>query len=100
MNIIYVPIIVISSYLAGEIYKLLFGKKDKEHVWVPLIAVLTGGLLGVLIHFTAPELINALNPYEALLVGFVSGGSATGANELVKQIARKGRKDKNHGGES
>ena len=46
-----------------------------------------GGLLGVVIYFTNPEMIfNAENIWIALGVGIVSGASSTGANQIIKQL--------------
>lgn len=86
MEIVYVPIIVISAYLVGEIYKLIFKNNDAAYKFIPILTTVVGGLLGLLIYFTAPELISCSNAYEALLVGFVSGAGSTGANQIIKQV--------------
>ena len=50
-----------------------------------------GGLLGIIIYLTNPEMIlNAENIWIALGIGIVSGASSTGANQIVKQIFKKG----------
>ena len=43
----------------------------------------------MLIYFTAPELVNAGNVYEALVIGFVSGAGSTGTNQIIKQLLQK-----------
>ena len=86
MNIVCVPIIVICCYLIGEIYKLLFKKIDKSYKFIPLITIIFGGLLAIIIYFTNPEVINAENLYDAIIIGFVSGASSTGANQIIKQL--------------
>lgn len=86
MDIICVPIIVICCYLIGEIYKLLFKKIDKSYKFIPLITIIFGGILAIIIYFTVPEVINAKNLYDALIIGFVSGASSTGANQIIKQL--------------
>ena len=49
-----------------------------------------GGLLGCLIYLTNPETIfNVDNIWTALLIGMVSGSSATGANQIVKQLFKE-----------
>lgn len=51
---------------------------------------LLGGILGILIYYTNPEIIlNADNVWIALGIGIVSGSSATSANQIVKQIFNK-----------
>lgn len=50
-----------------------------------------GGLLGIIIYLTNPEMIlNAENIWIALGIGIVSGASSTGANQIIKQIFKKG----------
>lgn len=89
MNIAYVPIIVVCCYVIGEIYKLIFKKVDSTYRFIPIVTIVAGGLLAALIYFTAPELVNAENVYEALVIGFVSGGGSTGANQIIKQLFQK-----------
>ena len=50
-----------------------------------------GGVLGIIIYLTHPEIIlNAENIWVALGIGIVSGASSTGANQIIKQIFKKG----------
>ncbi|MCI1245688.1 MAG: phage holin family protein [Bacilli bacterium] len=97
MSVAYVPIIVVCCYLIGEIYKLIFKKFDRKFKYIPIVTTMCGGVLAVLIYFTAPEIVNAGNVYEALLVGFVSGASSTGTNQIVKQLFSKNNGGNNNG---
>lgn len=82
-----VPIIVMCCYIIGEIYKVLLKGKQEFYKLIPILVSVFGGLLGVLIYFTAPEMIlNADNVWIALGIGIVSGASSTGTNQIVKQI--------------
>lgn len=82
-----VPIIVVCCYLFGEIYKFIFVKKKEAYKLIPVILALLGGLMGNLIYLTNPEMIfNACNVWVALGIGIVSGASATGANQIIKQL--------------
>lgn len=82
-----IPIIVVCCYIIGEIYKVLFKKKKEAYKLIPILVSIFGGLLGVLIYFTAPEtILNADNVWIALGIGIVSGASSTGTNQIVKQI--------------
>ncbi len=89
MDIAYVPIIVVCCYVIGEIYKLIFKKVDSSYKFIPIVTIVAGGLLAVLIYFTAPELVNAENVYDTLVIGFVSGAGSTGTNQIVKQLFHK-----------
>lgn len=86
MNFASVPIIVILCYILGEIYKIIFKNKKETYKLIPLLVSLFGGVLGILIYFAAPEILNVDNIYLALEIGIISGSSATGTNQIIKQI--------------
>ena|SRR5699024_2888860 len=87
MNFTAVPIIIICCYLCGEIYKAIFRNHTNAYRFIPLVTSVLGGILGVVIFLTNPEVIlDAPNIWIALGVGIVSGASATGANQIIKQI--------------
>lgn len=87
MNFTCVPIIVVCCYLVGEIYKQIFKKNADAYRFIPVILPVLGGILGVVIFLTNPEMIfNAQNVWIALGVGIFSGASATGANQIIKQF--------------
>lgn len=90
MNYMSVTIIVLCCYLIGEIYKFVFLKKQEAYKLIPVILSIVGGIIGIIIYFTNPEMIfNAANIWVALGIGIVSGASATGANQIVKQLFGK-----------
>lgn len=87
MDFVSVPIIVLICYMIGEIYKVLFKHRQELYKLIPIIVAFIGGMLGVLIYITTPEIIfNVNNLWDALLIGIMSGSSATGTNQIVKQI--------------
>ena len=90
MDFTCVPIIVVCCYIVGEIYKVLFKNKQEAYKLIPILVAILGGLLGVLIYFTNPEMIlKADNVWVALGIGIVSGASSTGTNQIIKQIFKK-----------
>ena len=90
MDFTSVPIIVVCCYIVGELYKQIFKKKTDAYRFIPVLLAIVGGILGVVIFFTNPEMIfNAENVWIALGVGIVSGVSATGTNQLIKQLFDK-----------
>lgn len=94
MNFTAVPIIVICCYLCGEIYKAIFRNHTNAYRFIPLVTSVLGGILGVVIFLTNPEIIlDAPNIWIALGVGIVSGASATGANQIIKQIFQQTNED-------
>ena len=85
-----VPIIVLCSYIVGEIYKVIFKRKKDAYKLIPVLVAIVGGVLGVLIYLTSPEMIfNVDNVWIALGIGIISGFSATGTNQVVKQLIKK-----------
>lgn len=95
MDFTSVPIIVVCCYIIGEIYKVLFKNKKEAYKLIPIVMAIIGGLLGIIIYLTNPEMmLNAENIWIALGIGIVSGASSTGANQILKQIFKKGE-DKN-----
>ena len=87
-----VPIIVLCSYIVGEIYKVIFKRKKEAYKLIPILVAIVGGVLGVLIYLTSPEMIfNVDNLWIALGIGIISGFSATGTNQVVKQLFNKGK---------
>lgn len=91
MEIICVPLIVSIVYGIIEFYKLLV--KNKKDIWlklIPVIALVIGGVLGVVVFIIEPQLIIANNIWVALIVGMASGLSATGTNQVFKQLKKVG----------
>ena len=85
-----IPIIVILCYIIGEIYKVLFKNKQDLYKLIPIVLACFGGLLGVLIFLTNPEImLNVSNAWTALGIGIISGVSSTGTNQIIKQIFKK-----------
>lgn len=72
-----VPIIVLCCYIIGEIYKIVFKNKKESYKLIPLILSIFGGIIGIVIFYTNPEMIlDAHNVWVALGVGIVSGASS------------------------
>lgn len=82
-----VPIIIIICYMVGEIYKVIFKRKEELFKLIPIIVTITGGIISILIYLTNKEIIfNADNIWIALQIGLVSGASATTTNQIIKQV--------------
>lgn len=86
MELTSMPIIVVICYLIGEIYKILFKNKDELFKFIPIFVSLIGGIIGVIMFFFNPEIINVSNFWVAFVVGVISGASATGTNQIIKQL--------------
>ena len=87
MELSSIPIIVIISYMIGEIYKVIFKNKESMYKLIPIVVSITGGILGILIYLTNKEMIlDANNIWVAMFIGIISGASATNANQVIKQL--------------
>jgi hypothetical protein len=58
-----------------------------DNKWLPVIAGLAGGILGVVALYIMPG-FPAEDYITAVAVGIVSGLAATGANQVYKQLSR------------
>ena len=96
-----IPMIVVCCYMIGEIYKVLFKNKQETYKLIPVLVSITGGLLGIFIYLTNKEMIlNVSNIWIALGIGIVSGASATGTNQIVKQLFDRGKEDNQNGNDT
>ena len=85
VEIVSVAAIVVIVYLVGEAVKAM----TIDNKWIPVICGAVGGALGVLGMFIMPD-FPAHDVLNAMAVGIVSGLAATGANQIVKQLTKKG----------
>ena len=81
------PAIVVMCYLVGMICKAF--KSEVLDSIIPVICGVVGAILGVVIFLTIPNFIPADNWAVAVAIGIVSGLSATGANQIYKQLTKK-----------
>lgn len=85
-----IPIIVTLCYIIGEIYKVFFKNNKDLYKLIPIVLACFGGLLGIIIFLTNPEImLNVSNVWTALGIGIVSGVSSTGTNQIIKKIFKK-----------
>lgn len=90
-----VTLIVVICYIVGEVYKMIFPKKEKRS-FIPVLLALLGSILGVLIYYIDKSILfNVNNIFIAILIGIISGTSSTGANQIIKQIFKKEGENKN-----
>ena len=78
------PAIVVICYFAGIVCKTF--NNEKLDKFIPVICGTLGMVLGLVIYLTIPNFIPADNWAVALAFGIVCGLSATGANQIYKQL--------------
>lgn len=77
-----VAAIVVICYLGGLGVKL----SPLDNKWIPLFCGVFGGILGVVAMFVMPDYPGA-DILTAIAVGIVSGLSATGIDQIGKQLS-------------
>jgi uncharacterized membrane protein HdeD (DUF308 family) len=85
MEIISVPLIMLIVYGIIEILKSCI-TNSKFNNFIPIIAGILGGILGVVAVFVSPSILPTTNIFYAFLIGMSSGLSATGSNQIIKQL--------------
>ena len=88
LEIICMPMIVALVYAIIELYKkTINGAKHAILAkLIPIIACVLGIAAGIICYYCFPELIAAHNLATAILIGAASGLSATGCNQIFKQL--------------
>lgn len=84
MGVAGVAAIGVIAYLIGEAVKI----SPADNKYIPVICGTAGALLGVAAMYTVPE-FPAGDIINAIAVGIVSGLSATGADQIAKQMKNK-----------
>ena len=95
LELISVPAIVTVVYTLIEIIKKCVGENEKFKRFIPLIATAIGVVCGVVCFFALPSIIPASNVVVAIVIGGASGLTATGTNQIIKQLGKKDGGDEN-----
>jgi hypothetical protein len=88
MQVLSVPIIMVLVYIIVELLKNAFNNAERFLNFVPLIAAGMGLLLGIFGFLVSPEQIPTDNVFNAMIMGLFSGLSATGSNQIFKQLGK------------
>ncbi|NLZ25698.1 MAG: hypothetical protein GX891_04480 [Clostridiales bacterium] len=81
-----VPVIVSIVYGCIDLYKQIINGKEKLMRLIPIIAALLGTLIGIVAFYAYPSVLVADNIWQAIIMGGASGLTATGANQVLKQL--------------
>lgn len=88
--------ITVVAYLAGLAVK---ASPWNNNQLIPLVCGSVGGIFGVLGYYIHMDQFLVGDPISALAVGIVSGLSATGLNELGKQLSKDTEQNTGNTGE-
>lgn len=87
LNLISVPAIATAVYLLIEVLKKATSDSEKVKRFIPLIALGLGAIAGLICFYFIPAIIPATNVVVAIIVGGASGLTATGTNQIIKQLS-------------
>lgn len=88
LELISVPAIAAVVYWVINLIKYAVGEKEAFNRFIPLIATALGIVCGVICFYAVPSVIPAENLIVAIVIGGASGLSATGANQIIKQLKK------------
>ena len=89
LNLISVPAIAAIVYWVINIIKHAVGETEKFKKFIPLIAAALGVVCGLICYYAVPSIIPAPNIVVAIVIGGASGLTATGTNQIIKQLGKK-----------
>lgn len=89
LELISVPAIATIVYWIINIIKYTVNENEKFKRFIPLTAALLGAVLGVVCFYGLPTIIPTDNLLVAIVIGGSSGLTATGFNQIMKQMKDK-----------
>lgn len=81
-----IPALAAIVYTIIDIAKTAMGGDEKFRRFIPLIACVLGAICGVVAFYFVPGVLDTQNLLVAIVLGAASGLSATGTNQVVKQL--------------
>ena len=89
LELVSVPAIAAIVYWVIAIIKYAVKENETFKRFIPLIAAGLGVILGVVAYYLVPGIIPADNVVVAIIIGGASGLTATGINQIIKQLSGK-----------
>lgn len=89
LELISVPAIATAVYVIIEVIKKATNENETFKRFIPLVSLLLGVVSGIICYYFIPSIIPAENIVIAIIIGGASGLTATGTNQIVKQLKNK-----------
>ena len=93
LELVSVPAIAAVVYWVVNLIKYIVGENETFKRFIPLIATALGVVSGVVCFYALPSIIPATNLLVAIVIGGASGLTATGANQVLKQLTKGDKND-------
>lgn len=84
-----VPAIAAIVYAVMDVLKIATQENKTFMRLIPLLSLILGLICGLVAFYTVPGYLDTSNAVIAMVVGGASGLSATGVNQVFKQISKK-----------
>ena len=81
-----IPALAAIVYTIIDITKTAMGGDEKFKRFIPLIACILGAVSGAVAFYCVPGVFDTQNLLVAIVLGAASGLSATGTNQIAKQL--------------
>jgi len=88
-----IPALAAIVYTLIDITKTAMGGDEKFRRFIPLIACVLGAVCGVVAFYCVPGVMETENLLVAIVLGAASGLSATGTNQVAKQLTKTTAKE-------
>ena len=88
-----IPALAAIVYTIIDITKTAMGGDEKFRRFIPLIACILGAACGVVAFYCVPGVMETENLLVAIVLGAASGLSATGTNQVAKQLTKPKKED-------
>ena len=88
-----IPALAAIVYTLIDVTKTAIGGDEKFRRFIPLIALVMGAICGVVAFYCVPGVMETENLLVAIILGASSGLSATGTNQVAKQLTKTTKED-------
>ena len=93
LNVSSVPAIATIVYWTINLIKYAVDGKESFKRLIPILSAALGGAIGIIAYYAIPGVVPADNVLIALIVGGASGLSATGTNQIFKQLSKEDKSE-------
>ena len=94
INIVSVPAIATIVYWVINLIKYTVNESEKFKRLIPIVSAVLGAVIGCVAFYIAPGVIIADTVFTAIIIGGASGLTATGTNQIFKQLSTKSEEKK------